>query len=138
MLKYVEMKAIEIKLYRFLEGHDKSFVIPVYQRNYDWSKAHCKQLLNDLIDVIENKRKSHFFGSIVYIYNDDNEENCQEYMIIDGQQRITTLSLLMLALVHTQEEFKPNEELDIDLIKNEYLIGKYRPGNNCIETKMHN
>ena len=119
------MKAVENKIIRFLEGHDKSFVIPVYQRNYDWSKAHCKQLFNDLIDVIENKRKSHFFGSIVYLYNDDNDENSQEYMIIDGQQRITTLSLLMLALVHTHEDYKKNENLDINLIKNEYLIGKY-------------
>jgi uncharacterized protein with ParB-like and HNH nuclease domain len=119
------MKAVENKLIRFLEGHDKSFVIPVYQRNYDWNKTNCKQLFNDLIDVIKNKRKSHFFGSIVYLYNDDNDENGQEFMIIDGQQRITTLSLLMLALVHTQEETKKDETLDINLLKNEYLIGKY-------------
>ena len=119
------MKAVENKIIRFLEGHDKSFVIPVYQRNYDWNKANCRQLFNDLLDVIKNKRKSHFFGSIVYLYNDENEENGQEFMIIDGQQRITTLSLLMLALVHVQEEFKKEEVLDTNLIKNEYLIGKY-------------
>jgi uncharacterized protein with ParB-like and HNH nuclease domain len=119
------MKAVENKIIRFLEGHDKSFVIPVYQRNYDWNKANCRQLFNDLLDVINNKRKSHFFGSIVYLYNDENEENGQEFMIIDGQQRITTLSLLMLALVHVKEEFKKDEALDIVLIKNEYLIGKY-------------
>jgi uncharacterized protein with ParB-like and HNH nuclease domain len=119
------MKAVENKIIRFMEGHDKSFVIPVYQRNYDWNKANCKQLFNDLIDVIQNKRKSHFFGSIVYLYNDDNDENGQEFMIIDGQQRITTLSLLMLALVHIQEETSRDGNLDINLIKNEYLIGKY-------------
>jgi uncharacterized protein with ParB-like and HNH nuclease domain len=119
------MKAVENKIIYFLEGHDKSFVIPVYQRNYDWNKANCKQLFNDLIDVIQNKLKSHFFGSIVYLYNDENEEYGQEFMIIDGQQRITTLSLLMLALVHTQEETGKDENLDINLIRNEYLIGKY-------------
>lgn len=119
------MKAVENKLIRFLEGHDKSFVIPVYQRNYDWNKANCRQLFNDLIDVIQKKRKSHFFGSIVYLYNDENDDNGQELMIIDGQQRITTVSLLMLALVHIKEEFKINEELDINLLTNEYLIGKY-------------
>jgi len=119
------MKAFENKLIRFLEGHDKSFVIPVYQRNYDWNKANCRQLFNDLLDVVKNKRNSHFFGSIVYLYNDENEENGQEFMIIDGQQRITTLSLLMLALVHVQEDYKKDETLDINLIKNEYLIGKY-------------
>jgi uncharacterized protein with ParB-like and HNH nuclease domain len=68
------MKAVENKLIRFLEGHDKSFVIPVYQRNYDWDKANCRQLYNDLIDVIQKKRKSHFFGSIVYLYNDENDD----------------------------------------------------------------
>ena len=119
------MKALENKLIRFLEGHDKSFVIPVYQRNYDWSKANCRQLWNDLLDVIQKKRRSHFFGSIVYLYNDENEDNGQELMIIDGQQRITTISLLMLALVHTKEELKINEELDINLLTNEYLVGKY-------------
>jgi len=119
------MKAFENKLIRFLEGHDKSFVIPVYQRNYDWNKANCRQLFNDLLDLINNKRKSHFFGSIVYLYNDENDENGQELMIIDGQQRITTLSLLMLALVHVHEDLRKDDVLDINLIKNEYLIGKY-------------
>jgi uncharacterized protein with ParB-like and HNH nuclease domain len=119
------MKASENKIIRFFEGHDKSFVIPVYQRNYDWNKANCKQLFNDLIDVVENKRSSHFFGSVVYLYNDENEDNGQEFIIIDGQQRITTLTLLMIALLHTQEEFKKDDNLDIVLIKDEYLIGKY-------------
>jgi uncharacterized protein with ParB-like and HNH nuclease domain len=119
------MKASEIKIIRFLEGFDKSFVIPVYQRNYDWKKSNCKQLFDDLVDVIENKRKSHFFGSIVYLYNDDANGNEQELIIIDGQQRITTITLLMLALVHIQEESKKDDNLNVALIKNEYLIGKY-------------
>ncbi|MDR1215830.1 MAG: DUF262 domain-containing HNH endonuclease family protein [Treponema sp.] len=119
------MKAFENKFIRFLEGHDKSFVIPVYQRNYDWNKGNCRQLFNDLIDVIKNKRTSHFFGSIVYLYNDETEENGQEFIVIDGQQRITTLTLLLIALVHTQEELKRDDNLDTILIKNEYLVGKY-------------
>jgi uncharacterized protein with ParB-like and HNH nuclease domain len=119
------MKATENKIIRFLEGHDKNFVIPVYQRNYDWNKENCKRLFEDLIDVIINQRKSHFFGSIVYLYNDENEENGQEFIIIDGQQRITTLTLLMIALVHEQEETSKDTNVDINLIKNEYLVGKY-------------
>jgi uncharacterized protein with ParB-like and HNH nuclease domain len=118
------MKAGENKLIRFLEGHDKNFVIPVYQRNYDWNKENCKQLFNDLKDVIKNNRKSHFFGSIVYIYNEENDDG-QEFIIIDGQQRITTLTLLMLALLHELEEDLENTEVDRELIRNEYLIGKY-------------
>lgn len=116
------MKAGENKLIRFLEGHDKRFVIPVYQRNYDWNKENCKQLYDDLIDVINNNRKSHFFGPIVFIYNDDADG--QEYIVIDGQQRITTISILMLAIYH-HLLINKNDNIDIELIKNEYLIGKY-------------
>jgi uncharacterized protein with ParB-like and HNH nuclease domain len=121
----LRMKAYENKIIRFMEGHDKSFVIPVYQRNYDWNKANCKQLFSDLVDVVENKSKSHFFGSIVYLYNDETEEDGQEFIIIDGQQRITTLTLLLMALLDTQEESKNGSALDADLIRNEYLVGKY-------------
>ncbi|MDR2081782.1 MAG: DUF262 domain-containing HNH endonuclease family protein [Campylobacteraceae bacterium] len=119
------MKASEKKIIRFLEGHDKSFIIPVYQRNYDWNKDNCKQLFDDLIDVIKNKRTSHFFGSIVYLDNEETDENGRELVIIDGQQRITTLTLLMIALLHIHEEGKNDDKLDTALIKDEYLVGKY-------------
>jgi uncharacterized protein with ParB-like and HNH nuclease domain len=119
------MKASEIKIIRFLEDFEKSFIIPVYQRKKKKKKSNCKQLFDDLVDVIKNKRKSHFFGSIVYIYNDEANRNEQELIIIDGQQRITTLTLLMLALVHVQEEYNKDDNLNIVLIKNEYLVGKY-------------
>jgi len=110
------------KLIHFLEGHDKSFIIPVYQRNYDWQESHCEKLYEDLIDVYEIDRKSHFFGSIVYLYDDDNIG--RNLVIIDGQQRITTVSLLLLALIRVVEE-KNIEGIDIEAIRNEYLIGKY-------------
>jgi len=110
------------KLIHFLEGHDKSFIIPVYQRNYDWQEFHCKTLYEDLIGICKIKRESHFFGSIVYLYDDDNIG--RNLVIIDGQQRITTVSLLLLALIRVVEE-KNIEGIDIEAIRNEYLIGKY-------------
>ena len=90
------MKANEKYLIRFLESSDTNFVIPVYQRNYDWKKEQCKQLYDDLVSMIRNKYKTHFFGTIVSIYNDDARN--REYLIIDGQQRTTTISLLLLAI----------------------------------------
>lgn len=57
------MKGTESKLVEYMEGSKKRFVIPVYQRNYDWKTENCKQLYDDLIKVIKNDRKSHFFGS---------------------------------------------------------------------------
>ena len=55
------------KLIKYMDGASKRFVIPVYQRNYDWKMEHCKQLYGDLIKVIRQNRKSHFFGSIVSV-----------------------------------------------------------------------
>lgn len=70
------MKGSECKFVKYMEGSDKRFVIPVYQRNYDWKTENCKQLYDDLVKIIKGNRKSHFFGSLVSVYNPDghNEE----------------------------------------------------------------
>lgn len=89
------MKGSEAKLVSYMQGSDKRFVIPVYQRNYDWKQENCKQLYDDLVRIVRDDRKSHFFGSIVSVHN---EGQFNEFLIIDGQQRLTTVSLLMLAI----------------------------------------
>lgn len=89
------MKGQEEYLYNFMEGRRKRFVIPVYQRNYNWRREQCKKLFDDLVEVHRLKKKSHFFGSIVSV-NDDNKT----YTVIDGQQRLTTVSLIMIAMVN--------------------------------------
>lgn len=68
--------------------------IPVYQRNYDWKKENCKKLMDDLLILHKEDKQTHFFGSIVVKPGDYS----QEIIIIDGQQRITTISLLLLAM----------------------------------------
>lgn len=87
------MKGEERYLLNLLEGTKTRFVIPVYQRNYDWKIEQCKQLFDDLEDVVVEGSESHFFGSIVSKADGDVR------VIIDGQQRITTSYLLLLALV---------------------------------------
>lgn len=77
----------------YLRGATK-LIIPVYQRNYDWKKENCKRLIDDLISLHEDEKQSHFFGSVVVKPGDYS----QEIIIIDGQQRITTISLLILAM----------------------------------------
>ncbi len=76
------MEATQGSLLRFMEGADKRFIIPVYQRNYDWKKEQCETLLEDLIAVFRNQLATHFFGSIVFV-GDDNSSG-PEYSIIDG------------------------------------------------------
>lgn len=90
------MKGNEIQLYRFMEGSEKRFIIPVYQRNYDWKIKNCKQLFDDLLKIKEDNRKNHFFGSMVSALPEDMSRD--EYLIIDGQQRLTTISLLLLTI----------------------------------------
>lgn len=90
------MKGSETKFISFIEGADKRYVIPVYQRKYDWKYDNCKQLYEDLKKTIQGNKSSHFFGSIVSNVVPDGSK--VEYHIIDGQQRLTTVMLLLLAM----------------------------------------
>ena len=90
------MDASKNNMLRLISGPDKKFIIPVYQRPYSWKKKNCEQLLKDLKEVYEWKHQSYFFGSVVYV--SENNGSCQEFIIIDGQQRITTVSMLLLAI----------------------------------------
>lgn len=118
------MKANEKLLMRFLESSDTNFVIPVYQRNYDWKQEHCRQLFDDCISVIENNYRTHFFGTIVSIYNDGGRN--REYLIIDGQQRITTVSLMLLAIYNILKTDRLKSSSIIkEKIINQYLINQY-------------
>ncbi len=86
------------------------FSIPVYQRNYTWEEENCEKLLQDIISISQSK-KTHFMGSITYILHliDDEKSlrQLQEFVIIDGQQRVTTIMLLLKAI----ETKIPNEEI---------------------------
>jgi uncharacterized protein with ParB-like and HNH nuclease domain len=126
------MKAKEKRFLHFLEGSDKHFVIPVYQRNYDWSKTQCEQLFDDLIDI-SKKDKTHFLGSIVSIYNDSGKD--REYLIIDGQQRLTTLSLLLLAIYKIIDKNLMETNTNKEKIRDEYLINKYSDDDKKIRLK---
>ena len=81
---------------------NKRFVIPVYQRKYDWKYENCRKLYDDLKKVISMRRKTHFFGNIVSQIVPEGSKI--EYHIIDGQQRLTTISLLLLAMKNLVEK----------------------------------
>lgn len=122
-------------LVKYMDGSDTRFIIPVYQRNYDWKLENCKQLYDDLIKVIRNNRERHFFGSIVSVVN--NQGANSELLIIDGQQRITTVSLLMLAMVNLMKEKKveSNDAILCSKIEESYLIDKYQPEEKKVKLK---
>lgn len=119
------MKASEINLNRFLSQTDTQFVIPVYQRNYDWSEAQCKQLLDDiLLAGASEKINAHFIGSIVYIHDDVySVSGIRELSIIDGQQRLTTITLIYIALYRLLNSMGDQQKLT--RIHENYLINKF-------------
>ena len=129
------MKGAELRLVEYMEGSKKRFVIPVYQRNYDWKMENCKQLFDDLVKIIRNGRKSHFFGSIVSVYNPDGRNS--EYLIIDGQQRLTTVSLLFLAMYNLIEKkvVTPQSPMLAQQIYEDYLVDKWQPHETRIKLK---
>ena len=97
------MRAESKKITVFMHGKDKRFMIPVYQRNYNWKKnEQCQILWDDLEYIIkQGNTKPHFFGSIVSV----RDKNTGDLIIIDGQQRLTTVSLLLLAIGHKAKDF---------------------------------
>ena len=85
----------------FIEPNKRQYSIPVYQRNYEWSDEQCKKLFADIVDA-HNEDRAHFCGSIVYARLKD-EHNIDYFVIIDGQQRVTTIYLLIKALMDSTD-----------------------------------
>ncbi|WP_120901980.1 DUF262 and DUF1524 domain-containing protein [Helicobacter pylori] len=104
------MKAEAATLLEFFEENQTNqFVIPIYQRLYSWGKEQCKQLWDDIIKIGGNdKMNGHFIGSILYVL--DGNTHSSPLLIIDGQQRLTTITLLLIALRnHSSDEVKRKE-----------------------------
>jgi uncharacterized protein with ParB-like and HNH nuclease domain len=115
------MKVEQLKI-TALFNKKVQFVIPIYQRNYDWKIAQCKELLNDICDAEKNKI-NHFVGSIVYIHDDIySVEDIDELVIIDGQQRLTTINILYVALYRFAKENNMQEKNEI---YNVFLTNQY-------------
>lgn len=93
----------------FLKLTDVQFVIPIYQRNYDWGKGNCRQLLNDALKAATPGEGEHFVGSIIYQEVKQEGQDITQHIIIDGQQRLTTVSLLYLAIANAMKAKSPEE-----------------------------
>lgn len=117
------MKGYAKPLHEFIEGHKIQFVIPVYQRNYDWLIDNCDQLFSDLVKLSRSNRCSHFFGSIVT----SSADSSYNRLVIDGQQRLTTISLLLLAGIKAVKDgaIEISEESKIDEAYEVFLKAKF-------------
>lgn len=131
------MKGSETRLVAYMQGANNRFVIPVYQRSYTWKTENCKQLFDDLIKVVREHRKSHFFGSIVSVHNPDAEGGHNEFLVIDGQQRLTTVSLLLLAMYNLMKKgiVVPAKASLGEQIYETYLVDKWQDDDTRIKLK---
>lgn len=124
------MKADAIKLLDFIgKSQEKQFVIPIYQRVYSWEKEQCKQLWDDIIKTGGNDQiEGHFIGSIVFVHDGIYTTNYNELLIIDGQQRLTTITLLFIALRNrSSEEVEILEKFSRKKVES-YLINSDKDG----------
>lgn len=114
------MRGQETFLAKFFHS-TKPLVVPVYQRNYTWRKENCKLLFDDILNICNDERKKHFIGSVVFV------DHADSFIVIDGQQRITTISILLLALRNAIK----NSEIEVtnpslaNQIEYEFLVNQF-------------
>ena len=123
------MKATEAKLLDFLKKSPQ-FVIPIYQRTYSWTEKECRQLWDDIVRCgSSDKIAVHFVGSIVYVESGLSQVTHQApLLVIDGQQRLTSVSLLLAALAKAVGESEPFDGFSQRKIKNYFLVNPEETG----------
>jgi uncharacterized protein with ParB-like and HNH nuclease domain len=123
------MKASEAKLLEFLKKSPQ-FNIPIYQRTYSWTERECRQLWEDILRTGQaDEISAHFIGSIVYIENSIYQVSSQSsLLVIDGQQRLTTVSLILEALSRQLGESEPFAGFSAKKLRNYYLLNPLEDG----------
>jgi uncharacterized protein with ParB-like and HNH nuclease domain len=123
------MQAGQKALLQFLYGNNQ-FIIPIYQRTYSWTREQCEQLWDDIVRTGKNEAvKSHFVGSIVYIQHGLYQVGSPTpLLVIDGQQRLTTITLLLTALAQAAKSNSDSLNFSYDLIYDYYLTNRHSKG----------
>jgi uncharacterized protein with ParB-like and HNH nuclease domain/predicted transport protein len=125
------MDAKDVPITTLLDGA-KQFIVPIFQRDYSWGTKQCLALWNDIIRVgSNNNARGHFLGSVVYIAAEDNAADLTRWLLIDGQQRLTTLTLILLALrtrLQAQADDGSEDTPTPDALDDYYLRNRYGKG----------
>lgn len=123
------MKATEAKLLGFLR-QSPQFVIPIYQRTYSWTESQCRQLWDDIMRAGSDENiRAHFIGSVVYIQESLFQVSSQTpLLVIDGQQRLTTVSLIIEALARRVGQSEPLEGFSAIKLRSYYLLNPLEHG----------
>ncbi|WP_241563157.1 DUF262 domain-containing protein [Streptomyces sp. E1N211] len=125
------MQAKETLFADLMQGRTQQFQVPLYQRTYSWTEKQLKQLWSDiteqagLAESAEDEGSTHFLGSVVLAPSPQNDATFPRWLVVDGQQRLTTLSLALAAIRDHVAEAAPREA---DRINEQYLINKWKTG----------
>ncbi|MEG1301063.1 MAG: DUF262 domain-containing protein [Erysipelotrichaceae bacterium] len=111
------MKATETTILNLIGGLDKVFIIPPFQRNYEWNFEQCEELFSDVVNAHKNN-KTHYLGNVVYYKGKNDGASYNEFILVDGQQRVTTILLILCAL----RDSLPVGDDNIRSINNRYLL----------------
>ena len=125
------MDAKDVPITTLLDGA-KQFIVPIFQRDYSWGTKQCLVLWNDIVRVgSDHNARGHFIGSVVYIAAEDNAADLTRWLLIDGQQRLTTLTLIMLAFrarLKENDEEPGEESPTAEAIDDYYLRNRHGKG----------
>jgi uncharacterized protein with ParB-like and HNH nuclease domain/predicted transport protein len=124
------MKATETSLLTMMMVTNQQFVIPIYQREYSWKSEQCLRLWQDVEAAAQGVEPTHFFGSIVYIKAEDDAPvtSGHQCLVIDGQQRLTTVMLMLVALRTLLADGTHAASIDAETINDYYLYNKHAKG----------
>lgn len=119
---------------KFITSNELTFVIPVYQRNYVWKIEDCEKLFDDVLECIQTDRK-HYFGNLVY-YEDERDPftGYARYVLIDGQQRITSTMLLIAAIRDEESDESIRRSLTASYLTNQGAAENFRVKLKQVET----
>lgn len=125
------MQAKETLFADLVQGRAQQFQVPLYQRTYSWTEKQLAQLWGDILDQVDlletgEKASAHFLGSVVLAPSPQNEATFPRWLVVDGQQRLTTISLALAAIRDHLAQSRPDEAERID---EEYLINKRKNEN---------
>jgi uncharacterized protein with ParB-like and HNH nuclease domain/predicted transport protein len=124
------MQARDVFLTQLIQG-PKQFLIPIFQRTYRWKEANCTQLFQDILRAGQSPNiQSHFIGSTVLIPSESTTASIPQWQVIDGQQRLTTVTLLIAALLKRAEEFciETVSATPLQAVREYFLINNYGQG----------
>jgi len=121
----------DVSVLSLLAQNDKTFYVPVYQRNYSWQKEQISILFDDVLSQTDPQKRGHFFGSLYYFVESSGVFGNQNLVLIDGQQRLTTIMLFLIALrdLSNDEAFKGN-------VSKKYLLNDNISSQNKIKLKQ--